>query len=309
MKKHYLVTGGAGFIGSHLCDALMASGASITVMDDLSTGHRHNVPDGVELIVGDCADKNLITSLIKKADGVFHLAAIASVQKSREEWSVTSHTNQFATIALLEAIQKSGRKIPFVYASSAAIYGDPDASAMPLKESTPIAPLTPYGADKAGCELHAKVARHVFGIPTLGLRFFNVYGPRQDPSSPYSGVISIFANRIPKGEAITIFGDGSQTRDFVYVADVVEHLMASMKRLHTGAVPNETALNVCTGTQTSVLQLAQVIADLSGKELKVNYGAAREGDILVSVGDTSAATQCLGVSATTALADGLKRIV
>lgn len=307
--KHYLVTGGAGFIGSHLCDALVASGASVAVVDDLSTGHRHSLPDGVELIVGDCGDKHLIASLIQKVDGVFHLAAIASVQKSREDWSKTSQTNQLATITVLEEIQKSGRKIPFVYASSAAVYGDPDASNMPLKESTPIAPLTPYGADKAGCELHSRVARHVFGIPTLGLRFFNVYGPRQDPSSPYSGVISIFANRIPKGEAITIFGDGSQTRDFVYVTDVVEHLMASMTMLCEGAIPQYTALNVCTGTQTSVLQLAQAIATLRGVELKADYRAARDGDIKISVGDASVATQCLGVSATTQLADGLKEVL
>ena len=306
---HYLVTGGAGFIGSHLCDALLAAGHKLTVVDDLSTGHRSNLSQDVAFIEGDCGDRSIIKPLMQEVDGVFHLAAIASVQRSREQWFDTSMTNQMATVALLEAIKHSGRTIPFVYASSAAVYGDPDESLMPLQETTPMEPLTPYGADKAGCELHANVAAHVFGIPTIGLRFFNIFGPRQDPSSPYSGVISIFVNRISNDESVTIFGDGEQTRDFVYVADVVEHLNAAMQGLHTNGITAGSVFNVCGGRTVSVNQLADVIAEVCGVTAKKEYNEPRVGDIRYSQGDNAKATQALGVKATIALKDGLKQTV
>ncbi|MAR57348.1 MAG: epimerase [Rickettsiales bacterium] len=305
----YLVTGGAGFIGSHLTQALSEHGHSVTVIDDLSTGHRDNVPEGVTFIEGDCGDAALIPPLLAKADGVFHLAAIASVQRSREDWAETSRVNQFATIKLLDAIKHSGRKTPFVYASSAAVYGDPDASQYPLTEATPTAPLTPYGVDKLGSEWHADVARTLFGIPTLGLRFFNVFGPRQDPSSPYSGVISIFVNRIARGEAVTIFGDGQQTRDFIYVGDVVKALAAAMQQLEAGNQPPHRALNICTGVHTSVQQLAEQVATICQTTPQITNAAAREGDIRTSVGNPTAMQQYLGVTGTTAFRDGLQQTI
>src|SRR6201996_6028020 len=222
----YLVTGGAGFIGSHLCDALAGRGDTVRVLDDLSTGHRRNVPPGAHLIVGDVADPAAVDQAMEGVDGCFHLAAIASVEKGVTDWLGTHRANITGTITVFDAIRRQGSRIPVVYASSAAVYGD--ATDGPIAETAPCRPLSAYGADKYGFELHARVPSHVHGIPTVGLRFFNVYGPRQDPKSPYSGVISIFCERIAGGLPIAIYGDGQQTRDFVYVADVVRALLAAM---------------------------------------------------------------------------------
>jgi UDP-glucose 4-epimerase len=304
--KHYLVTGGAGFIGSHLCDALYAMGHEVTVVDNLSTGKLSNIKAEINFVEGDAADGDLIQPLIEQADGVFHLAAIASVQKSKEEWLNTTCTNLMATVVLLEAISKRSAMIPFVFASSAAIYGDPPAQALPLKETTPANPLTPYGADKYASELHARCARLIHSIPTLSMRFFNVYGPRQDPASPYSGVISIFANRIRRGEKVTIFGNGEQTRDFIYVADVVKHLMGAMKHLESDHMPSAPAINVCTGRAVSVNRLAEILASLSGVELNKKHEAARPGDIRFSTGDPALARDGFGMKAGTPLEEGLR---
>lgn len=307
---HYLVTGGAGFIGSHLCDTLLATGHAVTVVDDLSTGKREQVAADATLVVGDCQDRALIQPIIDRVDGVYHLAAIASVQKSAQEWLRTSQTNQMATVALLEAISKRTSPIAFVYASSAAVYGDPATAGLPISEmTTPTVPLTPYGADKLGSEHHASVARGLFGIPTLGLRFFNVYGPRQDPASPYSGVISIFMSRINQGQPISIFGDGEQTRDFVYVMDVVAHLMAAMHVLDSDMMPEPVALNVCTGRSTSVRQLAQAIAQICDKPLNIQQQAPRAGDIRHSLGNAFLAANYLNISAGTTLEKGLQQTI
>lgn len=306
---HYLVTGGAGFIGSHICDTLILAGHTVSVLDDLSTGKRENLSAQAHFVQGDCADAQVVGPLVAQADGVFHLAAVASVQKSLQDWAVCSRTNQLASIVLLEAISKREKKIPFVYASSAAVYGNPDATRLPLKESTPLIPLSPYGADKLGSEIHATVARHLFAIPTLGLRFFNVYGSRQDPSSPYSGVISIFMNRIGRGQGVTIFGDGKQTRDFVHVFDVVKCLMAAMWVLEEGCQPDLSALNVCTGAAISLHQLVQEVAYACGATANITYAPAREGDILHSCGDVSQLTRWLGVHPSSRMADGLNEIL
>ncbi len=198
----YLVTGGAGFIGSHLCDALVARGDRVRVLDDLSTGHRENLPDGVEFIQGDIAVPATAQAAMVGMDGCFHLAAIASVERGVTDWTGTHRVNLSGTITLFDAIRRSDTRIPVVYASSAAVYGD--AQTVPIAEDSHKNPLSAYGADKLGCELHAKVASHVHGIPTCGFRFFNVYGPRQDPRSPYTGVISIFCERIGRGVPIVI---------------------------------------------------------------------------------------------------------
>ncbi len=307
---HYLITGGAGFIGSHLCEALLKAGHQLSVLDNLSTGKRENLPDSVRLIEGDAADRRLLSDVIPNVDGVFHLAAIASVQQSIDAWTETSHANQFATIALLEAISKRTQgMIPFVYASSAAVYGDPDASYLPIKESTPTLPLTPYGADKLGSEQHARIARHLFAIPTLGLRFFNVYGERQDPSSPYSGVISIFMDRLARGQGITIFGDGQQSRDFIYVGDVVARMIAAMGLLESGNSPEPHALNVCRGQATNLLELADIIAKLHHMTADITHAPARAGDIVHSLGDASLSDAFLKVTAPVSLSDGLGQMI
>lgn len=283
----YLVTGGCGFIGSHLADALIAQGHDVRILDDLSTGKIENAPQEAELIVGDAADPVTAFRALATVDGCFHLAAVASVERATEHWLQTHHVNLSATIALLEAAKEHGR-IPMVYASSAAVYGD--NAATPLAECAEARPLTAYGADKLGCELHARVAGGVHGVPTTGLRFFNVYGARQDPKSPYSGVISIFCDRMASGEGVTVFGDGQQTRDFIHVSDVVERLMQAMAAVDVRAP----VFNVCTGRPTSILDLAGVIANALDCRPKLAFGPERPGDIRQSLGDPSMANAVFG---------------
>ena len=298
----YLVTGGAGFIGSHLVDALLARGDEVVVLDDLSTGKKTNLPAKARLEEADVADAAAVTKAMEGCDGCFHLAAIASVQRSNEDWLGTHRANLTGSIAVFDTARraKGGQPIPVVYASSAATYGDaPDS---PLTESSPTRPLTAYGADKLGSELHARVAGNVHKTPTTGMRFFNVYGPRQDPKSPYSGVISIFADRLRDNREIGIQGDGLQTRDFVFVADVVRHLLAAMA---TSTVEPR-VFNVCTGKATSIIELAKVLMTAAGRTVPITHGPARVGDARVSLGDPSRAIKALGIKAETALVDGLK---
>ena len=236
-------------------------------------------------------------------DGCFHLAAIASVEKGVTDWLGTHRANITGTITVFDAIRRQGSRIPVVYASSAAVYGD--AAAIPIAETEPCVPLSAYGADKYGCELHARVASHVHGIPTVGLRFFNVYGPRQDPKSPYSGVISIFCERIAAGLPIAIFGDGQQTRDFVYVADVVRSLLAGMA-LRPADPP---VFNVCSGVSTSVRALARLIAELAGKTLDAQTRPPRAGEIRHSLGVPTLADSVLGIEGRVPLRTGLGKVL
>ena len=295
----YVVTGGAGFIGSHLVDALLAEGHGVRVIDDLSTGRRSNLDPRASLIRADICDARALATALEGAAGCYHLAAIASVQRANEDWPGTHRVNQTGTIAVLDICRAS--RLPVVFASSAAVYGDVgDAVA---DESLHCAPQTAYGADKYGCELHAAIGWQVHKIPSFGLRFFNVYGPRQDPASPYSGVISIFADRIARGLPITLHGDGAQTRDFVYVADVVVHLLAAMA--HLAAAPGAYVCNVCTGQETSVRALAETLGQICGIPSEIDHGPARAGDIRRSVGSADRAVALLGCRALRPLASGL----
>ena len=296
----YLVTGGCGFIGSHLADTLLAEGHAVRILDDLSTGKLANKPQAAELIIGDVTDPELVAHAMRGVAGCFHLAAVASVERGNQDWLGTHRVNLTGTITVLEAARRAG-PVPVVYASSAAVYGlNP---ALPLDEAAPPRPLSAYGADKLGCELHARVAGLVHGVPTTGLRFFNVYGPRQDPDSPYSGVISIFCDRLRAGQGVTVFGDGGQTRDFVFVGDVVRALVAGLRAASVEAG----VFNVCTGRATSVLDLARGIAGLLGVAPRIAFGLARPGDIRASLGDPSAARAALEFDAEVALAEGLAR--
>jgi len=300
----YLVTGGCGFIGSHLCEALLAQGDKVRILDDLSTGKLANKPRGAVLFRGDVADAALVREALSGVDGCFHLAAVASVERGNEDWLGTHRTNLTGAITVFEAARRArsdGRAVPVVYASSAAVYGDNPA--VPLAETAATRPLSAYGADKLGCELHARVAAHVHGVPTVGLRFFNVFGPRQDPKSPYSGVISIFCDRLSAGQGIRIFGDGRQTRDFVYVADVVAALLAAMRRLP----PESPVFNVCTGRSTSILDLAATIGALCGRAPQIDFAPPRAGEIRASLGDPARLAAALGVTAATSLRDGLAK--
>jgi UDP-glucose 4-epimerase len=206
--------------------------------------------------------------------------------------------NLTGAITVFDAAIAAGL-VPVVYASSAAVYGD--CADLPLHESSEKRPLSAYGADKFGCELNARVAGKVHRLPSVGLRLFNVYGPGQDPKSPYSGVISIFCERIRRGEPIEIFGDGHQTRDFIFVADVVTALLQAMDTRLSG----EPVFNICTGRATSVLELAQTIASLCDQDLAIHFREAREGEIRHSYGDPTAAKQALGLGNSTELRAGL----
>ncbi|HEY1413323.1 MAG TPA: NAD-dependent epimerase/dehydratase family protein, partial [Rhodopila sp.] len=273
------------------------------VLDDLSSGHRSNLPAGATLIESDVADPGVVARAIDGVDGCFHLAAIASVEKGITDWLGTHRTNLTGTVTVFDAIRRQGSRIPVVYASSAAVYGD--AARIPIAETEPCVPLSAYGADKYACELHARVASHVHGIPTVGLRFFNVYGTRQDPKSPYSGVISIFCERIAAGLPITVFGDGQQTRDFVYVADVIRALVAGMA-LRPMDAP---VFNVCSGVSTSVEALARLIAERAGKTLHAQTCPPRAGEIRHSLGVPSLANRVLGIEGREALGNGLGKVL
>ena len=302
-----LVTGGCGFIGSHLCAALAARGARLRVLDDLSTGRVGNLPAGAELLRGDVADADLARAAMEGVDGCFHLAAIASVEKGVRDWLGTHRANLTGSIAVFDAARReaaaAGRPVPVVYASSAAVYGD--ATALPIEETTPTRPLSAYGADKLGSELHARVAGQVHGVPTAGMRFFNVFGPRQDPASPYSGVISIFCDRIRRGLPIRIYGDGGQTRDFIFVADVVAALLAALPVASCEAP----VFNVCRGIACSVKDLAEDIARLCGRLPEISQEAARQGEIRHSLGSPRLARGSLALGPPTSLREGLRQVL
>lgn len=302
-----LVTGGCGFIGSHLCEALLAQGHNVRVLDDLSTGSLDNLAPGATLVIGSVDNPADVARAMVGADGCFHLAAIASVQRGTEAWLETHRINLSGTINVLDAARVAalvrGHPVPVVYASSAAIYGAP--ASVPLLEEALPGPLSAYGADKLGCELHARVAGTVHGIPTLGLRFFNVFGPRQDPGSPYSGVISIFCERLSRGDGIAIYGDGGQTRDFVFVTDVVSALLAGMGTADTSGP----VFNVCTGRATSVRKLAQLVAAACGTRPSIEYRPSRPGDIRHSVGSPLRARQALMLAPPMAIEAGLVRVL
>ena len=305
MTSRYLITGGAGFIGSHLADALLGRDAEVVVLDDLSTGRLKNLDARVRMVEGDVLDAALVQALAKDCAGIFHLAAIASVPRCNDSWIQSHAVNQTGTVTVLQASRSLGG-IPVVYASSAAVYGD--QSAERIAEGCELRPLSSYGADKLGGELHGRVAHSLFGVPNIGLRFFNVYGPRQDASSPYSGVISIFVARASENAPLTIFGDGQQLRDFVFVGDVVSHLVQAMSiaQRPQGA---SGVFNVCTGRGHSVAELAQLVIELVHSRSTLVHAPGRAGDIKTSVGDPSEARRVLGLAAEVPLHAGLVHLL
>jgi UDP-glucose 4-epimerase len=297
----FLVTGGAGFLGSHLVDALLRQEHLVRVLDDLSSGRRQNLPRQIQFLHGDVTDPTTVEKAFEGIDACFHLAAIASVVRSNREWLRTHEVNLAGTLNIFNQARRlrHRREIPIVYASSAAIYGD--CRTVPIAEDTPFAPLSAYGADKSACELHARVAGAVHEIPTVGLRFFNLYGPRQDAQSPYSGVIALFADRLRLGEPVEIFGDGEQVRDFTYVGDAV----GALDRALTAASTSAPVFNVCSGKGTAVRALAETMAQLYETDFAAYYRPARSGEVRISIGDPRRAAEQLGFRAATALADGL----
>jgi UDP-glucose 4-epimerase len=305
-QPRYLVTGGCGFIGSHLVDRLLATGATVRVLDDLSTGRRSNVRGPAEVVIGDVRDRPTLRDALRDVAGCFHLAAVSAVERCRRDWPGSHAVNVASTVELFDLVRATNRNVPIVYASSAAVYGD--AGALPLGEDAPPAPISAYGADKLACELHARAGAMTHGLRTTGLRFFNVYGPRQDPASPYSGVISVFTDRIAHNRPITIYGDGTQSRDFVAVGDAVEMCVRAMARLRAGEPGTADVVNVCTGHATTVADVARELARLLGRAPNVQHAPARDGDIRHSRGDPARGSDLLGHTPATPLTEGLARV-
>jgi UDP-glucose 4-epimerase len=308
---YYLVTGGCGFIGSHLVRALVHRGHNVRILDDLSTGQLVRCHPAVDLIRGSVTDEERVRDAVNGVNGCFHLAAVASVPRCNRELAACHRVNIGGFVNLLDAVRMTGHKIPIVYASSAAVYGRTESLASD-RSSCP-APVSHYGSDKLACEHHGLAAHESCGICSIGLRFFNVYGPGQDLHSPYSGVISIFLDAVSGGRPIHIFGDGHQIRDFVFVDDVVEAQLLAMEHLNRQAAkPKGEQLprvyNVCTGCSTSVRELAEAVSAAVGHKPEIRYGPPRTGDIHFSVGSTEAAAFELGFMARTPLAHGLRMV-
>ncbi|WP_347928134.1 NAD-dependent epimerase/dehydratase family protein [Pseudomonas helvetica] len=301
-----LITGGAGFIGSHLADALLAKGHSVRILDDLSTGKRSNLPldnPRVELIEGDVADAALVAKVMVGCSAVAHLAAVASVQASVDDPVRTHQSNFIGTLNVCEAMRQAGVK-RVLFASSAAVYGN-NGEGESIDEETAKAPLTPYAADKLAGEYYLDFYRRQHGLEPAIFRFFNIFGPRQDPSSPYSGVISIFSERAQKGLPITVFGDGEQTRDFVYVEDLVDLLVQAieMPTLEVGAV------NVGWNQATTLKQMLQALEEVVGQLPPIAYGPARSGDIRHSRANNQRLLQRFTFPEQTPMSVGLARLL
>ena len=299
-----LITGGAGFIGSHLAEYLLAAGNSVRVLDNLSTGKRENLPahPQLEFMLGDIRDPQLVLEAAGGMDAIVHLAAVASVQASVDDPIGTHETNFDGTLHLLEAARKKNIR-RFLYASSAAVYGD--NTRLPLPEDEIPNPLSPYAVDKLAGEYYLRFYHAKFGIETSAFRFFNIFGPRQDPSSPYSGVISIFIERVRHGAPVTVFGDGRQTRDFVYVGDLAALLAQALVLPQTvGQV-----INVGRGKQCTLIDLLEALERLTGKPIERRFESARLGDIVHSRADTTKLVRLFGKLPATDMLTGLGAIL
>lgn len=301
-----LVTGGAGFVGSHLALRLLAAGHEVRVLDDLSAGRNAALLEGrgVELRVGDVADRHAVDAAVEGCEAVCHLAAVASVAASVERPLETLRANLVGTVTVLEAAAAAG-VLRFVYASSAAVYGRNQE--LPLREDARPMPLSPYAADKLAGEHYLAHYHRTGALSGHAFRFFNVYGPRQDPKSPYSGVISVFLDRAAAGRPLVVHGDGGQTRDFVYVADVVD-VLARAAEGEGGAEddPELPVTNVGRGESVSVLELAEAVAEAVGARPELEFGPPRAGDVRHSRADVTLLARRFGGVPATPLAAGLR---
>ncbi len=301
----YLVTGGAGFIGSHIVRALREQGGQVRVLDNFSTGKRENLLDlagRIEVLEGDLRDPALLRAAIQEVDTVFHQAAFVSVPQSMDDPLACFEVNVQGTVALLEAARQAGvRRV--VLASSAAVYGDSDK--LPLDEDVTLHPLSPYAASKQVNEVYARLYTQSFGLEVVALRYFNVYGPCQRPDSQYAAAVPIFIRRYLDGLPATIFGDGGQTRDLVYVGDVVRaNLLAAIHPAAPGQV-----FNICTGRETRLLDLLEVLNEIFPNAPLPVFAAPRRGDIYRSAGSPERAAQVLGFREQTSLDEGLRQTV
>lgn len=296
----YLVTGGAGFIGSHIVEELVSRGQEIRVLDNLTTGCRENLSDldGVDLLVGDVADPAVAVKAVTGVDYVVHLAAIPSVPRSIAEPLASNHANVTGTLSLLVAARRSGVQ-RVVFASSSAVYGN--TATLPKREDMPTDPLSPYGLQKLVGEQYLKLFHELYGLETVSVRYFNVFGPRQHPTSPYSGVVSLFARCLIEGRAPTIYGDGEQTRDFTYVTNVVDGTLEAC------AAPGAAGqvCNVSSGGRVSLNTLFRIMREMSGNDVRPEYAAPRLGDVRDSQADITRARELLGYEPAVLLDEGI----
>lgn len=294
-----LVTGGAGFIGSHLVRALAARGDRVRVLDDLSTGRQGNL-DGVEaeLVVGDIRSPEAVAQAARGVDTVYHLAAMISVAETMADPLTCYDVNLRGSLNVLEGARKAGARA-VVLASSAAVYGAAEGR---VREDSPTRPLSPYGASKLAMEGAAALYAEAYQLPTVSLRPFNVYGPRQSPDSPYAAVIPLFIRRLLDGAPLTIDGDGRQTRDFVFVGDVVRAMILAAERAAGATGP----INIGTGRAVSILSLAGALRSLIPAREPPAHGPPRPGDIRHSASDIRLARSALGYRPEVALEQGLK---
>lgn len=300
--KLYLVTGGAGFIGSHIIESLMRDGSRIRILDDFSTGRREQVPQGVELFEGDIVDSVLVEKAMQGVHGCFHMAAVSSVEKVRLDGERSRRVNEQGSVNVFASAMRAG--VPVVYASSAAVYGA--AENLPLTEEVPTHPISQYGQDKLSGEKHAMQMHHSGGLASIGVRIFNCYGPRQRNDSIDSGVIARFYELARSSGQVTIYGDGKQTRDFVYVSDVAAFFIAAMQYLHEHNIA--IALNACTGDHNDLLYLVNALREIVARDVTVQFEAERPDSIIHSLGSYARAGKLLGWKPTVTLADGLRML-
>ena len=306
----YLITGGAGFIGSHIAQTLLARGETVRILDNFSTGKRENIevltkqfgPKQLEILEGDVRDASRVKEAVAGIEIIFHEAAFVSVPQSMDEPQNCFDVNITGTSLLFDTARRAGVRRAVV-ASSAAVYGESEA--LPLIEETPLQPKSPYAVSKRVDEMYAELFTNAFNFEVAALRYFNVYGPRQRPDSMYAAAVPIFARRVLDGKPITVFGDGGQTRDLINVRDIVRaNIVASEHPKAAGKI-----FNVCTGIETRLLDLLDVLYALFPNSPKPEFAAPRAGDIYRSVGSPQKAKDVMNFQAQVSLADGLKETV
>lgn len=303
-NESILITGGAGFIGSHCAEYFLQQGATVTVLDNLSSGFIDNLNlahPNLEFVEGDVLEFPLLKDLIPQHQAVLHLAAIASVPASIENPIYSMQVNTQGFLHVLQAVRETRPNIKIVYASSAAVYGDTDK--LPCQEQDPLNPLSPYALQKLQCEQYAQVYERLFGIKSLGMRYFNVFGERQDPNSPYSGVISRFLDLYKQNKQLKVFGDGLQSRDFIHVSDIVKANWLALQSNLTGV------LNIATGVPETLRNLIEYIEAAGEKPAQVYNLPEREGDIRISCAAIQAATEQLQFTASVNLKQGIAEMM
>ena len=300
--KLYLVTGGAGFIGSNIAEALVRRGDRVRILDDFSTGRRENLSplSGVEVVEGDLRDPDAVRRAVAGVDGVFHEAALRSVPRSVDDPLSSNEVNVTGTLVLLLACREA-RVRRLVYASSSSVYGDDPT--LPKVETLPTQPISPYAVSKLAAEHYCQTFARLYGLETVSLRYFNVFGPRQNPESKYSAVIPRFLAQALAGEPLEVHGDGEQSRDFTYIDNVVRGNLLAME---TPGVSGE-VFNVACGSRHSLLAIADAIADFLGRKLPRTHVASRPGDVKHTLADISKAERLLGYRPIVDFATGMQR--